>query len=167
MIYHYFCIRLYPNLHNMEPFKSIDEILLFAINAEQEAVDFYSRLSAQSRNTEMKQIFKQYAQEEMEHKARLITVREQGLFKISTETIQDLKISDYIIDVMPGPEMTYHEALVLAMKKEKAAFRMYLDLAAKAPTEEISAIFSSLAQEEAKHKLRFELEYDQSVLKEN
>ena len=44
---------------------------------------------------------------------------------------------------------------------------MYLDLAAKAPNEEISAIFSSLAQEEAKHKLRFELEYDESILREN
>jgi rubrerythrin len=151
----------------MKPFSTIDEVLIFAVNAEQEAVDFYSRLSNQSLNTEMKQIFNQYAHEEMKHKARLLKVREQGIFEISDEQIADLKISDYVVDVYPGPGMTYEEALVLAMKKEKAAFRLYLDLAGLAESEELKTIFNSLAQEEAKHKLRFEIEYDQNVLKEN
>jgi len=31
----------------------------------------------------------------------------------------------------------------------------------------LSEFFSSLAQEEAKHKLRFEIEYDQHILTEN
>ena len=151
----------------MKQFTSVEDILIFAINAEQEAVDFYSRLAMQSVNTEMQQIFKQYAHEEMGHKSKLMKIREQGLIGIATEAINDLKISDYTVDVFPGPNMTYADALVLAMKKEKAAFRLYLDLAALAPNEEIKNIFNALAQEEAKHKLRFELEYDEFVLKEN
>ncbi|KAF0195194.1 MAG: hypothetical protein FD166_3055 [Bacteroidetes bacterium] len=151
----------------MKPFSTIDEILIFAVNAEQEAVDFYSRLSSQSMNTEMKQVFNQYAHEEMNHKARLMKIREQGIFEIPAEQISDLKISDYLVDVYPGPDMTYADALVLAMKKEKAAFRLYLDLAALALSNEMKAVFSSLAQEEAKHKLRFEIEYDENILKEN
>lgn len=63
--------------------------------------------------------------------------------------------------------MTYQEALILAMKKEKAAFKLYHTLAAKAPNEDIKSIFLALAQEEAKHKLRFEIEYDEFVLTEN
>jgi rubrerythrin len=71
------------------------------------------------------------------------------------------------VEVEPGPEMDYQDALVLAMKKEKAAFRFYLDLANQTANEEQKSLFLSLAQEEAKHKLRFEIEYDEIVLKEN
>ena len=53
------------------------------------------------------------------------------------------------------------------MKNEKAAFRLYLDLANKVSNLEQKSLFLSLANEEAKHKLRFEIEYDEIVLKEN
>jgi rubrerythrin len=62
--------------------------------------------------------------------------------------------------------MNYQDALVLAMKKEKAAFRLYLDLANEVQSEDQKDLFLALAQEEAKHKLRFEIEYDEVVLKE-
>ena len=63
--------------------------------------------------------------------------------------------------------MTYEEALILAMKKEKAAFKLYSALAEKAPNEGLKNVFLGLAMEESKHKLRFEVEYDEFVLREN
>jgi rubrerythrin len=63
--------------------------------------------------------------------------------------------------------MTFQDVLVLAMQKEKAAFKLYTDLAEKAETAEAKALFSALAQEEAKHKLRFEIEYDELIMDEN
>jgi rubrerythrin len=63
--------------------------------------------------------------------------------------------------------MTYQDALILAMKKEKAAFRMYSALADKATDPDLKTLFYRLAMEESKHKLRFELEYDEYILKEN
>ena len=63
--------------------------------------------------------------------------------------------------------MTYQDALILAMKKEKYAFKLYTNLADYAKAENLKNIFLMLAQEEAKHKLRFEIEYDEFVLKEN
>lgn len=151
----------------MKSFNTIEEILLFAINSEQESVDFYSRLSAQVNNPEMKQIFRQYAHEEMNHKARLLEIRETGQMELKAEKVNDLLISDYVVDVLPSPDMSYSDALVLAMKKEKAAFRLYLDLAERSSDEDVKSVFLNLAQEESKHKLRFEVEYDQNVLKEN
>ena len=53
------------------------------------------------------------------------------------------------------------------MKKEKAAFKLYTDLSEKAGDESLRSFFLALAQEEAKHKLSFELEYDDYVLTEN
>ena len=53
------------------------------------------------------------------------------------------------------------------MKKEKAAFRMYSDMAAAVEDDELKRTLLALAQEEAKHKLRFEVEYDECVYQEN
>ncbi|CAK0779854.1 hypothetical protein CCP3SC15_6990002 [Gammaproteobacteria bacterium] len=55
----------------------------------------------------------------------------------------------------------------MAMKKEKAAFKLYTDLAASTDDVGVRNTLLALAQEEAKHKLRFEIEYDDQILVEN
>jgi hypothetical protein len=80
--------------------------------------------------------------------------------------VVDLRIADYLVDVPASPNLDYRSALVLAMKKEKAAFKLYGYLAASTDDEHVRATFLALAQEEARHKLRFELEYD-DLLVEN
>lgn len=151
----------------MKEFKSIDDILDFAIDSEQEAVDFYSDLAENANNKEMEKIFKQFAKEEMGHKSRIMNIKETGAYKTPKESIADLKISDYTVEITPRPNMRYDEALVVAMKKEKAAFKLYNDLAERAHNQEMKDLFLALAQEESKHKLRFEIEYDDYVMREN
>lgn len=151
----------------MKEFKSSEDILNFAITAEQEAVDFYTQLGEKSTNAQMKEIFRAYAGEEMKHKARLLNIQQTQSFDIPVEKIKDLKIADYLVEVKPNPDMHYAEALILAMQKEKNAFRLYLKLSEKVNDLLLKNIFLGLAQEESKHKLRFELEYDEYILKEN
>jgi len=160
------------NKHNtqsqtMKEFKNITEILDFAIGEEQAAVDFYLLLGAQSKSAESKKIFQEFAEEEMRHKANLTKIKENGTLRLSDEKVRDLKITEYLIDVRPSPNMDYHEALILAMKKEKAAFRMYTVLAEHAEDPEVKQLLRSLALEESRHKLRFEIEYDDVIFKEN
>lgn len=151
----------------MDHFKSIKDILDFAIQSEQEAFEFYSSLASNAVNSEMKAVFEQFAKEEMAHKAKLLNIKNEGTFVIKAEKILDLKIADYIIDIEPTLNMSYQDALILAMKKEKAAFKLYLNLADKATSSSIRDVFIFLAQEESKHKLRFEIEYDDLVFSEN
>ena len=151
----------------MKEFKNITEILDFAIGEEQSAVDFYLQLAAQSKSQETKKIFHEFAEEEMRHKANLMKIKENGTLRMSDEKVRDLKITEYLVDVKPSPKMDYQEALILAMKKEKAAFRMYTVLAGQADDPEVKQLLLSLALEESRHKLRFEIEYDDAVLKEN
>ncbi|HRZ21240.1 MAG TPA: ferritin family protein [Bacteroidales bacterium] len=150
----------------MKDFKSVEDILDFAVLNEQEAVDFYAGLARQARNEEMIKVFSQFAQEEMGHKSKLLHLKSTGQYTLGRDKVMDLKLSDYLVDVAPHPAMTYQEALILAMRKEKNAFRLYMDLSKIAPTRELQDLFVSLAQEESRHKLRFELEYDEFVLKE-
>ena len=151
----------------MKEFNSIDDILDFAINAEQEAVNFYTSLTDQSKNPAMKKVFLDFAQEEMKHKSMLSGIKEGRKFDIPVGKIKDLKIADYLVNVKPSAKMTYEEALILAMQKEKKAFMFYLKLSEQVSEESMKKLFLSLAQEEAKHKLRFELEYDEYILREN
>jgi rubrerythrin len=151
----------------MKDFNTINDILDFAINNEQKAVDFYVSLAARFDDSSMKETFESFAKEEMGHKARLTSIKEKALYDMPTEKVMDLKIADFVVRTEATDDMSYSDALTLAMKREKAAYRLYLKLAEKAPNNEMANIFNGLANEEAKHKLRFELEYDEFVLREN
>jgi rubrerythrin len=151
----------------MKEFTNINDILDFAIAREQDAVDFYNRLAGNARNNDMRQIFEQFAREEMGHKARLTKIKEEGIVTLPKEKVADLKIADYTVLDPERDDMTYEQALVLAMKREKAAFKLYLTLSERVDKQEYKDLFKQLAQEESRHKLRFELEYDEYVLREN
>ena len=145
----------------------IDEILDYAIEREQGAHDFYTELAARMETVAMKEIFRQFAAEEMGHKAKLQSIKQGKRLVPQPGKILDLKIADYLVDVDPAAALDYQKALILAMKREKASFRLYSDLANAAATADLRDTFLALAQEEAKHKLRFEVEYDEWVLTEN
>jgi len=151
----------------MQEWSSIDEILDFAIHNEEEAYRFYIDLAERSSGPLAKKIFTDFAREEQGHKARLELVKKGGTLRPAQKRIPDLKLADYLVDTAPSPDLDYQQALILAMKKEKAAFKLYTDLAAIADDASVQEAFTTLAQEEAKHKLRFEVEYDREILREN
>jgi rubrerythrin len=151
----------------MKEMTTFDSILDFAIEEEQKAVEFYSELALMASSDEMREVFEEFAQEEVKHKAKLMYVKETGITNMPPENVADLKIADYIINVKASPNMSYQEALVVAMNKEKAAFRLYTSLSKRAEDPVLIELFAGLAQEESKHKLRFEVEYDDYVLREN
>ncbi len=151
----------------MENLKTIDVIFDFAIENEIEAYKFYTSLAAKMNNAEIKKTFLEFAAEEQKHKEILEAAKKGNKIHISSEKIADLKIADFTVDVQPTENMRYQDALVLAMKKEKKAFQLYTCLSLLMHNKNDSDLFASLAQQEAKHKLRFELEYDNVVLKED
>ena len=151
----------------MKKFSSADEILDFAIDGEQQAHDFYMDLASKMKRPGMDKLFQQFAQEEARHKAKLIAVKEGKMLAPAEGKITDLKIGDYLVEPPVSDSMDYQDALILAMKREKAAYKLYNELAGLVDHPDLKASLLALAQEEAKHKLRFEIEYDDFVLKEN
>jgi rubrerythrin len=148
-------------------FDSVDAILDYAIQKEEEAADFYTELAGKMERDDMKSVFLGFAREEQGHKAKLQAVKDGKLLLSSEEKIIDLKIGDHLVDVETTGDLDFQQALIVAMKAEKAAFKLYTDLAAAADSADLKEMLLSLAQEEAKHKLRFEVEYDDLVMKEN
>ena len=147
---------------------NVEEILNFAIDREQEAHDFYIDLARKTAQPDMKQIFTHFANEELGHKKMLSSIKEGKKLLPRPGKVLDLKLAEYLVKVDPSSEdLDYQQALILAMQREKAAFRLYTDIAEATDDEEMKRTFLALAQEEAKHKLRFEVEYDENILIEN
>jgi rubrerythrin len=146
---------------------SVDEILDFAIDREQKAVDFYIALAGRAGTAWMRDQLMGFAREEAGHKAKLIAVKAGAKLLPCGQQIADLKIVDYLVDVEVTDDINVQNALIVAMKREKAAFRLYTNLAAYVDDVELRELFLGLAQEEAKHKLHYETQYDDQVLHDN
>ena len=144
----------------MEKFGSVEAILDFAIGQEEQAAEFYLGLAVKMDKPWMREVFEDFAAEEKGHKQKLEAVKSGEKLSWSQQKVADMKIADYVVDAEPKANMEYQDALILAMKKEKSAFKLYSDLAASTDDEDLREVFLGLAQEEAKHKLRFEIEYD-------
>ena len=146
---------------------TVDKILDFAIANEERTAEFYTFLANRMTNEHMKEAFLSFAEEEKGHKAKLLAVKEGGQMLSAEQRVLDLKIGDYLVEFGLSVDLDYQEALILAMKAEKSAFKLYSDLASATDDPPLKATLLGLAQEEAKHKLRFEVEYDDEFLKEN
>ena len=146
---------------------TIDEILDYAIDQEQQAADFYTSLAGRAEKAGMKEVLLEFAEEEKRHKERLLAVK-TGEHELTPEQeVLDLKISDYLVEVDESDEISYQDALIIAMKRERAAYELYSDMAEKVPESQLKEVLAGLAMEEAKHKLFFESEYDDRVLVDN
>ena len=151
----------------MSEWKSVDEILDFAISGEEEAAAFYTDMAGRVEKAWMKKAFLSFAKEELGHKAKLEAIKSGKKLFPSQKSVLDLKLGDYLVEAELSPEMDYQDALIVAMKKEKAAFKLYSDLANSTDDADLRNTLMALAHEEANHKLRFEVEYDEYVLREN
>ncbi|MCD6216524.1 ferritin family protein [bacterium] len=149
-------------------FMSVDEILDYAIEREEDAARFYTDLAAKMEKPALQQVFRDFAKEEYIHKARLQEIKKDKTLEPSKEKILNLKIAEYVEEVQESDsDFNYQKALVLAMNREKRAYILYSNLANATDDEVVKNVFLALAQEEAKHKLFFEVEYDDVYLAEN
>ncbi len=151
------------NLH----FDSIDDVLDFAVSKEEEARDFYLEWAVKVKNSSIQSVLKEFAREEQKHKDLILNVKTGGTFTTNPQEIIDLKIGDYFVTIQPGQEMSYQEALQVAIQREIGAHELYLYLASRSGNQTMKDLFDKLALEEAKHKQRLEQIFDEDILTEN
>jgi rubrerythrin len=145
--------------------KDFKEVITFAIRKEAEAYNLYKTYSRLVKTPGLKTMFEELAQQEQKHREILEGVERKDVSDYKVKKIPDLKIGDYVEKEEFSPDMDYASALRLAIKREELAHRLYSLMAEKAEDPELKKLFSVLAQEESKHKLRLETEYDENILK--
>ena len=145
----------------MENFETVEQALDFAIEREKEAHAFYLEWAEKVIGEDVTKVFLEFAEQEYQHKETLEKVRTGGkVLRFKEDLFPSMHLVDFVVDARMGPDMTLEDALAVAMKREKASYRTYLELAAAVEAEELVDMFVSLAHEEANHRARLEIEYD-------
>jgi rubrerythrin len=145
-------------------FSNIDEILDYAISREEAAAALYKNLAELAERPGMREALLEFAKEEEGHRRHLESIKAGELPALTIQQVQDLGIADHLVEREPTTAMTYAEGLIIAIKAEQAAQELYTGLAEATDDPNLAAVFAALASEEARHKHRFEVEYDEVVL---
>jgi rubrerythrin len=149
---------------NTVSFKNLKDIIEYAIENEKEAEAFYLSISEEAVNSAIKETFLSFAGEERKHQKTLENLLsgevDENIESYTLKWIPDIKRSNYVVDMTYEKGMNYRDILLLAMKREEKALGLYNDLQERCESEGQKRVFMILSQEEAKHKLALETEYD-------
>ena len=145
--------------------KKFKEIIKFAIDKEIKSYNFYTKASNVAKYSGAKDLFSDLAKEEVGHRKMLEKLDMKKIAKAKIEKVPDLKISTYLTDTVFKPDMPYANILRMAIKMEERALKLYNNLNKSNKDEKLNKLFTLLANEEAKHKLRLEKIYDDEILK--
>lgn len=140
--------------------QTVSQIIRTAVHREQCAYDFFMAMSDWVESPDIKFMFTELAQQELEHKEKL----ELELMKIGEVVKQNEYAEDgenpFYIDSEKYSEMDYTDLLRLCIEKEDLSFRFYINMAAGVNQEDSKDALLALAEEELGHKLRFETELE-------
>ncbi len=145
--------------------KKFTEIIQFAIEKEVEAFNFYREASQSAKYSGGKELFLSLSKEEEGHRKLLQNLNMEKVAQKRIEKVPDLHISDYMVEVTMKPDLSYADILRIAMKREEKSLKLYNDMKESNTDDDLKKLFTLLANEEAKHKLKLEKVYDDEVLK--
>ena len=144
-------------------FKSIPDILKFSISKEQASIQFYRDLLRHLADPATQSLFEVLIQKEQEHiEALQLEIEKLGhTVDTDTEKLDSTFLWDERLETdEPVSHMSFVDALLLAIQKERAAFRLYAKLLATVKDQELSEVLLALAEEEMRHVLQLEREYE-------
>jgi rubrerythrin len=144
--------------------KTFEDFIEFAIKREEEAIKAYGDLADIAKTPGLKKFLLDLQEEERNHKKLLQDITEEKVDSLEIKEVDDLKISDYLVEEAPSPDMNFQDLLILAAKKEQKAVDLYSDLERKVSKKELKKLFEFLIQQEKSHKLKLEEEYEKHVL---
>jgi rubrerythrin len=147
-------------------FRSVGDVIAFAVGREIEAAEGYGGLAAQASTPGLRDLLLELKAEEENHR-RLLETMTFGGGGVSTAAVEDMGLSDALADEPLTPEMTFQELLIFAARKEKKAADLYAGLAGRPEAAAYRKVFEFLAGQERTHKAKLEAEYEKHVLTED
>ncbi len=151
----------------MREVSSVGELLELAIAREIQAAEYLTKLAGRVADPAARGLLEQLAQEELGHKARLeLEVMKEGIVAQTVGRLIDVGEPEYgeTLDIHPGSDVK--QVLAMAIRKERRSFRFYVDLAGVVLEEELHEALVQMAEEEARHLIRLEREYNKLAASE-
>ncbi|HSA95987.1 MAG TPA: ferritin family protein [Acidobacteriota bacterium] len=148
-------------------FRSVADIIAFAVAREIEAAQSYARLAGLAKTPGLKELCLFLQGQEEEHRRLLEGLTEATLRGLGPALTADLHIVDTLADEKLADDMTIQELLIFAARKEKKAAELYESLARAGEGAKLKDLFLFLAGQEREHKLKLETEYEKLLLQED
>jgi|Deesub1362B_J571_1020462.scaffolds.fasta_scaffold00002_28 rubrerythrin len=148
-------------------FNDFESVIKFALEREKEAIRFYGQLLEKANFPGIKELLQELQAEEGKHKELLEELLQKTLPPTDIPEVEDMKISDYVIDKSLDEDMSFQDILIFAAKKEQKTIDLYRELAQRVSSPELKKLFDFLVSQEKTHKLRLESEYEKHVLEDN
>jgi rubrerythrin len=109
---------------------AFEKLIQFVVSKEEEAASFYE--------------------------FRASVTEKKHIRKLHPHPIEDLKISDYLVEQPFDPKMDHQNILILAMKREEKSYHFYRDLARKMEVDGMADPLMRPAEKEAGHRSKLE-----------
>ena len=145
----------------------IEEIIKFAIGEEIKAAELYEKSAKVVKETGAQRMLEEMALMERGHELKLKKFEETGgdtLARIGD--VADLQISDFLVEKELSEGSSIQDVFIFAMKAEQKAFELYTRLAGLEVTTDSVGLFMELAEEERKHKMDLESEYEKEYMRD-
>lgn len=141
---------------NKEDFKKVID---FAIEEEEASYTFYMEAANKLEDKTLKKTFTDLANEELDHKKFLISYREAEGKNMSINQPVDYEIAETLDTPELSTDMSFPDAIALAIKREEGAMLMYQSLADASAEADKKEVFINLKNMEKLHKTRLEEMY--------
>jgi len=146
---------------------TIEEALRFAIRREVDAAKGYAEMSRKAKNESSKALLEELSSEEENHRRLLEDLAAGKAVPLMTGEVEDLHLSDSIIEEPLEEGSGFQDLLIFAAKKEAQAVELYTRLLKQCPRPDQKRLFEFLVQQEKIHKLKLEKEYEAAILPED
>jgi rubrerythrin len=140
---------------------NLDSIIEKAIANEQEANQFYLKLSELVTDKAAKDTLLYMAQEEKKHKEYLLQYRQESFMgnAANASKLKSSKIAECLESPKVNHNMDSKDVYLLAAERELNSYNFYKGLASLHPKGEIKEMLLKMAAEELKHKEKAEYLY--------
>jgi rubrerythrin len=140
-------------------FRYLQDILIFALAKEESSVRFYRALAARVKNPDTMTIFQALTHQEEKHiDAVKLEMFKQG-YTVSETSLKGIPDDEVSLELdAQAEQMSYLDALRMAVRKERAAFKLFAELMAMARQPDARNMLLELAEEEMRHVLQLEHE---------
>ena len=144
-------------------FTSLQEILKFAISKEQASVRFYQEMMTLAANPATKALFEVMIRRELDHVESLQFEMNKFGYTLDADAERGnsgFQWEERLENDETVRDMSFIDALALGIQKERASFRLYAQLLGAVQDEQLGKILMELAEEEMRHVLQLEREYE-------
>jgi len=145
----------------------IEDIIKFAMGEEIKAAELYEKYAKIVKEPGAQRMLDDMALMERGHEQKLRKFEKTGadtLAKIGE--VADLQISDFLVEKELTEDSSIQDVFIFAMKAEQKAFELYTRLAELEVSTDTVRLFRELAEEERKHKLDLESEYEKEYMRD-